>query len=118
MAAEFYWENVVIGSSLAAIIDAQKTNCPVLFNKEPAFFKFKKLNSGEFEHEKWQAVASDLALKGLNPFGDKITSIRINKDKIEVFCDNRKYIIDYRKIKFFDDEHFSYNADTPRKIML
>ncbi len=105
MVAEFYWENVVIGTSLAAIIDAQKTNCPVLFNKEPAFFKFKKLNSGELEHERWQAVASDLALKGLNPFGDKITSIRINKDTIDVFFGIRKYIIHYKNIKFFDDNN-------------
>ena len=105
MVAEFYWENVVIGTSLAAIIDAQKTNCPVLFNKEPAFFKFKKLNSGEFEHEKWQAVASDLALRGLNPFGDKITSIRINQNQIEVFCKNKKYVVGYKNIKFFDEDN-------------
>tara|TARA_R110000824_G_scaffold25542_1_gene88978 strand:- start:1207 stop:1929 length:723 start_codon:yes stop_codon:yes gene_type:complete len=105
MAVDFVWDNVVIGTSLAALIEAQKTNCPVLFNKEPAFFKFKKLDSGEYEHEKWQQIASDLSLRGLNPFGDKISSIRIKQNKIEVFCNNKKYAVGCENIKFFDEDN-------------
>jgi len=105
MAVEFTWDNVVIGTTLSAVRHAQKTNCPILFNKEPDFFKFKKLFSGEFEHEKWQDITTDLSLRGLNPFGDKITFMRINEDTIEVICHNRKYAIFYKNIKFFDDEN-------------
>jgi len=105
MAAEFTWDNVVIGATLSAVIYAQKMNYPILFNRPPALFKFKKLASGELEYEKWQDIASDLSLRGLNPFGDKITFIRIKEDKIEVICHNRKYAIFYKNIKFFDDEN-------------
>jgi len=105
MAAEFVWDNVVIGTTLSAVKWAQEMNWPVLFNKEPAFFKFKKLNSGDLEHEKWQEIVSDLSLRGLVPFGDKISSIRINQNKIEVFCGIRKYVVNYKNIKFFDEDN-------------
>jgi hypothetical protein len=105
MAVEFSWKNVAIGTSLAAIHWAHKTNCPILYNKEPAFFKFKKLISGEFEYDRWQRIASDLSWRGLNPFGDKISSIRLQEDKIEVICHNRKYIIAYENIRFFDGDN-------------
>ena len=105
MAVEFTWDNVVIGSTLSAVTWSQKMNWPVLYNKEPAFFKFKKLISGEFEYDRWQQIVSDLSLRGLIPFGDKISSIRINQDEIEVFCGIRKYIIFYKNIKFFDGDN-------------
>jgi len=105
MAVEFTWDNVVIGSTLSAVTWSQKMNWPVLYNKEPAFFKFKKLMSGEFMYDRWQQIVSDLSLRGLIPFGDKISSIRINQDEIEVFCGIRKYIIFYKNIKFFDGDN-------------
>ena len=105
MAVEFNCSNVVIGTTLAAVIDAQKTNSLILFNKEPAFFKFKKLMSDEFEHQKWECIASDLSLRGLNPFGDKITLIRIIDGGADVICHNRKYNIRCQNIKFYDDEN-------------
>ena len=46
-----------------------------------------------------------MAVKGLNPFGDKVNIIRIGDKKIDVFCQNRKYIVYYNNIKFFDDEN-------------
>ena len=105
MAVEFRWDNVVIGSTLPAVLDAQKHGFPILFNREPCFFKFKKLLSQKYECEVWQDIASNLAFRGLNPFGDKISFIRINKETIEAICHNRKYVIYYKNIKFFDDEN-------------
>jgi len=104
MAADFTWESVIVGSSLSAVAAAEEANCPILFNKSPAFFKFSKLSCGAFAHEKWQSAASDIAIKGLNPFGDKITLLRVNEGEIEVVCHNKKYTISCENIKFFDDE--------------
>jgi hypothetical protein len=105
MAVKFSWDTIVIGTSLAAVNFAKETNSPVLFNKEPAFFKFKKLDSGELKHEKWQSISSDLSFRGLNPFGDKISSIRIKEDEIDIFCNNKKYVACYNRIKFFDNDN-------------
>lgn len=105
MAVEFIWDNVVIGTTLSAVTWAEKMKCPILFNKDPSFFKFHKLQCGSYEYEKWQEVASNLAIQGLNPFGDKIGLIRIHENKIDLICHNRKYIIYCNNIRFFDDEN-------------
>jgi len=105
MVVEFKWDDVIIGSTLAAVIHAHKRGLPILFNRSPCFFKFKKLPSQEYECEVWQSIASKLALRGLNPFGDKVSFLRINPETIEVICHNRKYVIYYKNIKFFDDEN-------------
>ena len=105
MVVEYSWRNVVIGTTLSALSSAQKNNCPILFNKSPTLFTYKKIRDDKLECEAWQSIASDLAIKGLNPFGDKITSIRINADIIDVICQNKKYAICYKNIKFFDDDN-------------
>lgn len=105
MAVEFRWDSVVVGTSLNAISYARESNFPVIFNKEPAFFKFKKLKDGHYEYEKWQELASSLSIDGLIPFGDKITSIRVKDDGLEVYCNIRKYFVHCKNIKFFDDDN-------------
>ena len=105
MAADIRADNVVIGTSLAAVEYAKNNNCLVLFNTEPSFFTFKKIHSKEYEYDKWQSTASKLSLGTLTPFGDKISLIRIKEDLIEVICHNRKYSVIYKNIIFFDDEN-------------
>ena len=104
MVAEFIWDDVVIGTTLSALLSAQENNYPILFNQPPTLFTYKKLRDDEFEYKIWQSIASDLSLKGLNPFGDKITSIRIGTGTVDVVCQNKKYVIHCKNIKFFDDD--------------
>ena len=105
MAVEFEWESVVVGTSLNAAVCARESNSPIIFNKEPAFFKFKKLEDGSCEYEKWQELISSLALDGLAPFSDKVTSIRVQDDGLEIYCNIRKYFVHCKNIKFFDDDN-------------
>ena len=105
MAADIIADNVVIGTSLAAVEYARKNNSLILFNTAPSFFSFKKLASEELIYEKWQKTASMLSFNALNPFGDKISFIRVDKESIQVVCHNRKYNIIYKNIIFFDDEN-------------
>ena len=105
MAVEFEWDNVVIGSTLSALKHSISNQCPIIFNKEPCLFSFRKLSNGQYEHEEWQNTASLLSFKGLNPFADKVSSLKINSDTIDVFCGNKKYAVKYKTIKFFDDEN-------------
>jgi len=58
MAADIIADNVVIGTSLAAVEYAKKNNSLILFNTAPSFFSFKKLASEELAYEKWQKTAS------------------------------------------------------------
>jgi hypothetical protein len=105
MAASITADNVVIGTSLAALEYAENNNCLILFNIEPSFFSFQTLTNEEVLYERWQRSASLLAINGLNPFGDKISQIRIKEEDIQVICHNRKYNIIYNNIAFFDDEN-------------
>lgn len=105
MAAELNCDTVVIGTTLSALKYAQENKCTVLFNREPSLFSYRKLETGEFEYIAWQDTASAMAIQGLIPFSDKITSIRINEDTISVLCRNKKYTINYKNIVFFDDKN-------------
>ena len=68
MAVDLRSETVVIGTSLSALEYARKTNSIILFNNEPSFFSLRKLENGDFEHERWQTTASSLSFDGLNPY--------------------------------------------------
>ena len=105
MAVELNSKSLVIGTSLNALKYALENNCMVIFNTEPALFSFDKLGTGQTEVELWQSLASQLSFRGLNPFADKVTLIRIKDASVEVFCDNRKYVVSCEKILFFDDEN-------------
>ena len=105
MVVEFEWDNVVIGTSVAAIEYAFETDSHILFNTEPYFFEFEKPIKGEIQKDKWQSLASKVSIRGLNPFGNKITSIRVNDKFLEVICGTKKYKVFYKKIMFFDDEN-------------
>ena len=105
MAVELKASTLVIGTSLAAVDFAKENDCLVLFNTEPSFFTFSNTSQGTKEYEQWQDIASHLSIKGLNPFADKISSLRINKEAVDVFSRNRKYAVAYENIVFFDDEN-------------
>jgi hypothetical protein len=105
MAVDLRSETVVIGTSLSALEYARKTNSIILFNNEPSFFSLRKLENGDFEHERWQTTASSLSFDGLNPFADKISLLRVKEESLQVVCHNRKYNVLYDKLVFFDDEN-------------
>tara|TARA_Y100000296_G_scaffold62166_1_gene72140 strand:+ start:593 stop:1324 length:732 start_codon:yes stop_codon:yes gene_type:complete len=105
MVVDFEWDSIAIGTSLGAMESAFESGSPVLFNREPYFFEFEESDDGEAKKKKWQRLASAIAIRGLNPFGNKITSIRINDGYLEVICSTKKYKVSYNKIIFFDDEN-------------
>ena len=105
MAVDKKADCVVIGTSLAALEYAENNDCLILFNAEPAHFSYKKLLNGDYEYDRWQDCASRLAFDGKNPFGDKISQLRIKEEHIQIICHNRKYNVFYDSIVFFDDEN-------------
>ena len=98
MVVEFAWDNVVIGSTLSALKFSLDNQYPILFNREPDLFSFRKLSNNKPESEVWEKIASRLSIGGLNPFGNKISSIRINSDTIDIFCKNKRYAVYYKKV--------------------
>ena len=105
MVVSFNWEKVVIGNNLAAVIHAYENGWPIIFNSEPQFFMFDRLEDGNLKHVLWQDITSKISIAGLNPFGNKATSLRIKDDNIEVICTNKKYNVHYKNIIFFDDKN-------------
>ena len=79
--------------------------CPIIVNSEPKFFMFDRLEDGSLRHELWQNIISRISISGLNPFGNKVSSLRIKEENIEVICTNKKYNVLYENIVFFNDEN-------------
>ena len=119
MAVDKKADCVVIGTSLAALEYAENNDCLILFNAEPAHFSYKKLLNGDYEYDRWQDCASRLAFDGKNPFGDKISQLRIKEEHIQIICHNRKYNVFYDSIAFFDDEKLeaAYIANTVNNLI-
>ena len=105
MTVDFEWDTVAIGTSIEAMEYAFNEGAPILFNQQPYFFEFEASPPGETKKERWERLASDVAMRGLNPFANKITSIRVEEDSLEVICSTKKYKVFCKKIIFFDDEN-------------
>jgi len=105
MAVDFEWDTVTIGTSIEAMEYAFNEGTPILFNQQPYLFEFEDSPPGETKKERWERLASDVAMRGLNPFADKITSIRVEENSLEVICGTKKYKVFCKEIIFFDDEN-------------
>lgn len=94
------WQSVVIGGTLDALIQAHKTDSHIVFNNVDSIFPFDAVgNYGDLglsipdvdtEIELWNALSYDLALRGLNPFGTGVVSVRFNDGDFSVITENNQ----------------------------
>jgi len=91
----YVWNKVVIGGTLDALIQAYKTDSHIIINHVDGIFPYDAI--GDYEdlgldcetnYELWQSLSYELSMRGLNPFGLDVASVRIEENKIEVITRN------------------------------
>jgi len=114
---KYAWKKVVIGGTLDALIQAHKTNSHLIINNVDGISPFDEIGDdqdlGIKEHssrtlyELWENLSYELAMKGLNPFGLQVDSVKLEDNTIEVMANSRKTIIQAEEICVYSIENVS-----------
>lgn len=118
----FYFDELVLGGSLTALLYAYKKNLPILIDIahvpfvleevpshwDLAFLGFKR-GSEIKKSQVWDRVSFLLAMSGLVLFPNNIQSFRMEENKIQIIgIDNKKMIVHYNKLTEFDRDSKDY----------
>jgi hypothetical protein len=121
----FYFDELVLGGSITALLYAYKKNLPILIDVAHVPFVLEEVpkhwdlsfigfNKGG-EHKKsqvWDRVSFLLAMSGLVLFPNNIQSFRMEQDHISILgLDNKKMIVNYNELIEFD-------RDTKQDLMV
>lgn len=101
MDADFYWPDVVIGADIDAVEFAHKNNFHLLKNRVPYHHSYEGIE------EPWASMCYDLYARGMCPFVDKISKIRVdqNDKTIKVITGHNTFKICYDNLHVFDSEN-------------
>lgn len=102
-AADFVWPDVTIGNTIDAVQFAIKNKTCLLLNSFPVVGSYELFSGLKISREEaWAEAAYQAYNMSLVPFSDKIKSIRISNDRIQVFTKTeKKYTIYYENINLF-----------------
>jgi len=129
-----YYDEIVVGSSLRALLFAAERDIPVFFTEPEKPFEFDffapsvdlsswglhnepqlwttpdgELATGQSKIALWEHLLFVLGLKGLMPFSDLCSSIRLDENTLTGFSDYAKLrSVDFGTCHYFD-EHATYN---------
>ena len=129
-----YYEQIVVGSSLRAVLFAALNDFPVFFTKPEKPFEFDYFDpsidlsswglhnelqllttpngekkTGQNKIALWEHVFFVLGLKGLTPFSDFCSSLRIDDNTLTGYSEYAKLrSVDFGVCHYFDD-HATYN---------
>jgi hypothetical protein len=129
-----YYDEIVVGSSLRALLFASLNNFPVFFSRPEKPFEFDLFSrsidlsswglhnepqvwttpegeviTGQPKIALWEHLLFVLGLKGLRPFSDLCSSIRIEENTLTGFSEYAKLrSVDFGTCHYFD-EHATYN---------
>ncbi len=110
------YKNIVIGSSLPALLFAYYNEYPIIINSLRRPFRFDSLSMDVQFHDEvirsnsylWSAVAWRLSMEGLAPFGPSAKSVRIKDDVISNVVESGTNIkISFEKCYVFDDDNLT-----------
>ena len=119
---DFYFDELVLGGSLTALLYAYKKNLPILIDVahvpfvleetpmhwDLSFLGFKK--GGEHKKSQvWDRLSFLLAMSGLVIFPNNIQSFRLQDNKIQIIgLDNKKMHAHFNKLVEFDRDTKDY----------
>ena len=107
--ADFVWPDVTIGNTIDAVQFATKNKTCLLLNNFPVVGSYELLSGSKISREEaWAEAVYQAYNMSLVPFSDKIKSIRISDDSIQVFTKTeKKYTIYYESINLFSLNNIS-----------
>ena len=107
---EYFFDTLVVGHSLSAMLYSFINAVPLLINKtqKPHRFSMQKIPflNTDSELEAWDRLAMILSLSGYLPLSDKLESIRLDGGLAKIYTRNSRMIkVRYNKIIVFNDEN-------------
>jgi hypothetical protein len=105
------YDNLVVGSSLEAILFAFHSKIPFLYTRNLQPYDFEEIidfGMGTAKLDIWKKLILQMSLAGNNPFENKIKSLRyLDSNTIKVVTeDDHVYPIKFNKLWVFDDFNF------------
>lgn len=105
------YDNLVVGSSLEALLFAFHSKVPFLYVRNLQPYDFEEIadfGMGTNKLAIWNKLVLQMSVAGNNPFENKIKSIRyVDAEKIKVVTeDEQVYPIKFNKLWVFDDYNF------------
>jgi len=103
-AADFQWRNLTVGYDIDAVRFAVKNKTFILLNGHPSIHSYDVDPAGCNLEEEWAKKSVQLYDLGLNPFGDRIKTLRFDtkKKRVKVFTASSKYEILYEHLTVFN----------------
>ena len=100
--ADYDWQNVVVGSDLKAVRFAYKNNYPIIKNHLPRHHSYEGIELI------WAKMSYELYTKGLSPFLDRVTAVKVIPDNIiKVVTEHNIFTIKYQNLHIYDDTNVS-----------
>ena len=101
--ADFFWDNVVIGSDLDAVEFAHDNGYYLIKNRNPHHHSYEAVEA------KWAEKSYQLYNHGLCAFTDKVEALRVDPEKktIKVSTSSASFLIQYRELHLFDTDNVS-----------
>lgn len=105
------YDNLIIGSSLEAVLFAYQTSTPLISTRMERPYYFEEITDfglGTNKLDIWNKYIFVLSLSGLAPFSDKVKHIRyVDANNIKVVTkEDKLFIIKFNRLFLFDDESF------------
>ena len=102
-AADFFWEDVVIGADLNAVQFAHDNNYFLIKNRAPRHHSYEGLEAS------WAEKSYQLYDRGLCAFVDKVEALRVDPKKktIKVFVGSTMLVVRYSNLHLFDVDNVS-----------
>jgi len=99
VAADFKYENIVIGADFDAVEFAYKNKFVLIKNREPYHHSYEDVE------EEWADKVYQLYEMALVPFTDKSKGIRISPEEktLKVFTEHNVHTVRYNQIHLYDD---------------
>ena len=127
----FHWKEIVIGGNLNANIYANEKNTYIIRNTMDRVHSFDATGfsyvlgigdpflKGSKKVDLLNALAYKLAFKGKSPFGDKVSSIRLETGNVLKIAtkNSRVFRIKYDKLRLFDTENIYDLPFIPEKVI-
>lgn len=127
MPLEITMDNVVVGSSLEALLFAFYGKYKVLYtrlSRPDTLEKLEEFGLGISKQQAWDKHIFQLELSGYIPFNDKISHIKyIDSETLKIITNEEGiYYVKYKKIFIFDDHQIDnlppHTSSTSNKIKL
>lgn len=126
----FHWKEIVIGGTLNAYIYANEKSSYIINNSMDGVHSFdansfgydlgigEPFPKGSKKIDLLDALAYKLAFQGLSPFGDKVSSIRLEEEKtLKITTVNsRVFRVTYEKLRIFDPTNIYDLPFEPEKV--